>query len=302
MPAALVGVVSRNRRRYGGYIVHIGIAVLLIGIAASSSFQTNRDITLKPGESSVVDGREITYVKPTVAVNSEYLQFGSVLRVAEGGKVVATLHPSRRYFRPTGQEVGTIGSYFEGEATSEVGLKAGIGEDLWAAPQPDISAIQRRVRAADKGFRACVSGAPGTPPQCKALSAMMRAAAANPSLRPVALAQIAKLQSLTANRIAGSYLGDDSATIFKVIVNPLVTWMWIGGLIALFGALIALWPTRGRRRGAPVRTEADALKEAKYREIRDAELDHASGKLSDEDFALLDAELRKEALQILDRV
>ncbi len=302
MPAALVGVVSRNRRRYGGYIVHIGIAVLLIGIAASSSFQTNRDITLKPGESSVVDGREITYVKPTVAVNSEYLQFGSVLRVAEGGKVVATLHPSRRYFRPTGQEVGTIGSYFEGEATSEVGLKAGIGEDLWAAPQPDISAIQRRVRAADKGFRACVSGAPGTPPQCKAVSAMMRAAAANPSLRPVALAQIAKLQSLAANRIAGSYLGDDSATIFKVIVNPLVTWMWIGGLIALFGALIALWPARGRRRGAPVRTEADALKEAKYREIRDAELDHASGKLSDEDFALLDAELRKEALQILDRV
>ena len=84
MPAALVGVVSRNRRRYGGYIVHIGIAVLLIGIAASSSFQTNRDVTLKPGQSTVVDGRKITYVKPTVAVNSEYLQFGSVLRVEEG--------------------------------------------------------------------------------------------------------------------------------------------------------------------------------------------------------------------------
>ena len=87
-----------------------------------------------------------------------------------------------------------------------------------------------------------------------------------------------------------------------MIVNPLVTWMWIGGLIALLGALIALWPARGRRRGALVRTEADALKEAKYREIRDAELDHASGKLSDEDFALLDAELRREAVEILDRV
>jgi len=302
MPAALVGVVSRNRRRYGGYIVHIGIAVLLIGIAASSSFQTNRDITLKPGESSVVDGREITYVKPTVAVNDEYLQFGSVLRVEEGGKLVATLRPSRRYFRPTGQELGTIGSYFEGEATSEVGLKAGIGEDLWAAPQPDISAIQRRVRAADRGFRACVGGDPGTPSQCRAVAAMMRAAAANPSLRPTALAQIGKLQSLAAGRIANSYLGDDSPTIFKVIVNPLVTWMWVGGLIALLGALIALWPARGRRRGALVHTETDALKEAKYREIRDAELDHASGKLSDQDFARLDAELRKEAVEMLDRV
>jgi hypothetical protein len=50
-----------------------------------------------------------------------------------------------------------------------------------------------------------------------------------------------------------------------------------------------------------VRTEADALKEAKYREIRDAELDHAAGKLSDEDFALLDAELRTEAVEILER-
>ncbi len=131
---------------------------------------------------------------------------------------------------------------------------------------------------------------------------MMRAAAANPSLRPTALGQIAELQSLAAGRIAKSYVDDGSAAIFKVIVDPLVTWMWIGGLIALAGALIAIWPSRGRRRGALVRTEADALKEAKYREIRDAELDHASGKLSDEDFALIDAELRREAVEILDRV
>ncbi len=302
MPGALVAVVSRNRRRYGGYIVHIGIAVLLIGIAASSSFQTNRDITLKPGQSTVVDDRVITYVKPTVVVTDEYLQFGSILRVEEGGEVVATLHPSRRYFRPTGQQSGTIGSFFNGESTSEVGLKAGAGSDLWTAMQPDISGIQERVRAADKGFRACVSGAPGTPPQCDAVAAMMRAAVADPSLQAGALAQIAELQSLAVNRIAKSYLGEGSPAIFKVIVDPLVTWMWIGGLIALLGALLAIWPARGRRRGALVRTEADALKEAKYREIRDAELDHAAGKLSDEDYAILDAELRKEAVKILDRV
>jgi cytochrome c-type biogenesis protein CcmF len=302
MPAALAAVVSRNRRRYGGYVVHIGVAVLLIGIAASSSFQTNRDVNLRPGESTVVDGREITYLRPTVAVTPEYLQFGSDLRVEQDGKRVATLHPSRRYFRPTGQESGTIGSFFDGEATSEVGLKVGLGSDLWTAVQPDITAVQRRVRAADKGFEACVKAGPGTPPQCRAVAAMMRAAAVNPSLRPAALAQIARLQSLAANRIAESYLADRSAATFKVIVNPLVTWMWIGGLIALAGALIALWPTRGGRRGALVRTEADALKEAKYREIRDAELDHAAGKLSDEDFVLLDAELRREAVEILDRV
>ena len=78
--------------------------------------------------------------------------------------------------------------------------------------------------------------------------------------------------------------------------------MWIGGLIALAGALLAIWPSRGRRRGALVPTETDALKEAKYREIRDAELDHAAGKLSDEDYAILDAELRKEAVEMLDEL
>jgi cytochrome c-type biogenesis protein CcmF len=299
---ALIAVVSRNRRRYGGYIVHAGIAVLLIGIAASSSFQTNRDVTLRPGQSTVVDGRKITYLRPTVGVDSEKFTFGTVLRVEKDGEQVAVLRPSRRYFRPTGQSSGTIGSFFDGEATSEVGLKAGLGSDLWTAVQPDIGKVQRRVRGADKGFEACVSGAPGTPPQCKAVAAMMLQARADPSLRPIALAQIGKLQAATAERIAKSYLADDSPATFKVIVNPLVTWMWIGGLIALAGALIALWPTRGRRRGALVRTEADALKEAKYREIRDAELDHAAGKLSDEDFALLDAELRREAVEILDRV
>jgi cytochrome c-type biogenesis protein CcmF len=297
---ALVGLVSRNRRRYGGYIVHAGVAVLLIGIAASSSFQTNRDVELRPGQSTVVDGRKITYVKPTVAVDNEKFTFGSVLRVEEDGKLVADLRPSRRFFRPTGQETGTIGSFFDGEATSEVALRTEAGQDLWIAEQPDISAVQRRVRAADQGFRACVQGAPGTPPQCDAVAAMMRAAAANPKLRPTALAQISKLQGLAADKIADTYISDRSPVTFKVIVNPLVTWMWIGGLIALAGALIALWPVRRRQRGALVRVEADARKEAKYREIRDAELDHAAGKLSDQDFAALDAELRREAVGLLD--
>jgi len=300
-PVAMVGLVSRNRRRYGGYIVHAGIAVLLIGIAASSSFQTNRDVNLRPGESTTIDGRTITYVKPTVAVDEEKFTFGSILKVEEDGKLVGYLRPSQRFFRPTGQETGMISSFFAGEATSEVGLRAGLGADLWIAERPNITAIQRRVRDADKGFTACIKGGPGTPPQCKALGALMRGSVGNPAREEQALEQVTKLQGLAAANVAKTYLTDTAPATFKVIVNPLVTWMWIGGLIALAGALIAIWPTRGRRRGALVRTETDARKEAKYREIRDAELDHAVGKLSDEDFAAVDAELREEALEILDR-
>jgi hypothetical protein len=56
------------------------------------------------------------------------------------------------------------------------------------------------------------------------------------------------------------------------------------------------------RSPAPQRGELDRLREAKYREIRDAELDYRMGKLSSEDYELLAAELRAEALEILDRL
>ncbi len=299
LPAALVAVVARNRRRYGGYIVHAGVAVLLIGIAASSSFQTKEDVRLRPGQSAVVDGYTVTYVRPTAKVDPLAFTAGAVLRIEKGGKSFL-LHPDRRFYRPTGVEGGTISNYFAGESDSDIGLQAGFLRDFWTALQPSIVGIQRHARAADKGFEACVSGAPGTPSQCRAVSQLMRAAAANPSLRPTALAQIESLQVATAQRIAQGYLAEDATATFRVIVNPLVTWIWIGGLISLAGGLIAIWPARGARRRPAADTELEALKEAKYREIRDAELDHAAGKLSDEDFALLDAELRKEAVEILD--
>jgi cytochrome c-type biogenesis protein CcmF len=157
IPAALLGVAARNRRRYGGYIVHAGIAVLLIGIAASSSFQTNRDISLRPGQSAKVNGYEMNYRRPTVDVNDRRIAFGAVLDVRRDGKRFALLTPSRQYFRPTGVPTRTIRSFFEGEATSEVGLKAGLRKDFWTAMQPNISGVERRARMADEKFRALMA-------------------------------------------------------------------------------------------------------------------------------------------------
>ena len=117
MAGALIAVVARNRRRYGGYIVHIGIAVLLIGIAASSSFQTNRQVKLRPGESTVVDGRRVTYESPTESVTPEAIALGAKLKVEKGGSTFY-VYPNRRFFRPTGVPTSTLDSYFEGEATA----------------------------------------------------------------------------------------------------------------------------------------------------------------------------------------
>ncbi|MEA2140128.1 MAG: hypothetical protein QOC91_227, partial [Solirubrobacteraceae bacterium] len=53
---------------------------------------------------------------------------------------------------------------------------------------------------------------------------------------------------------------------------------------------------------SPERAELEAAREAKYREIRDAELDVRTGKLSDEDYESLDTTLRTEAIEILNKL
>jgi len=73
-------------------------------------------------------------------------------------------------------------------------------------------------------------------------------------------------------------------------------------LFALVAAFVLVPLRRERSEGGeedPRIADLESRKEAKYREIRDTELDHAAGKLSDEDFRRQDAELRSEAIEIL---
>jgi hypothetical protein len=76
-------------------------------------------------------------------------------------------------------------------------------------------------------------------------------------------------------------------------------------LLALVAAFVLAPLLRGGHSGAgedPRIADLEARKEAKYREIRDAQLDHAAGKLSEEDFRRLDGELRQEAVEILNEL
>lgn len=82
-----------------------------------------------------------------------------------------------------------------------------------------------------------------------------------------------------------------------------IVWFLILAILVVTFVSMPFW----RGRGASVTEDPEiaaleAAREAKYREIRDAEMDRESGKLSEEDFAELDAELRKEAVAILDRL
>jgi cytochrome c-type biogenesis protein CcmF len=220
-PVALAALVRRNRRRYGGYLVHLGIAVLFVGVAASSAFQHARDVRLSPGQSARVGDYDIAYVRPTSRLAAEKISLGAVLDVRRHGRHVATLRPTRGYYPSLDQAgLGTIGRYFEGQATSEVGLDAGPTRDLWTAVEPDLGPLQRFIDAADRRF-----------------------SNAGPNLQGFLIAAIVQ-----------RYQDAPPPATFRLIASPLVSWIWIGALIVAAGAAIALWPAplglRARARGA----------------------------------------------------
>ena len=229
--SALVAMVSRNRRRYGGYIVHAGIAILFIAVAASSSFQTSRDLRLRPGDSATVGDFELTYVRPTRSINTEEqrLTFGAIVSVTRDGEPFATLNPSRNYYSSGGMgSTGPVRGFFEGEATSEVGRREGAGGDLWAAMQPDLQELDPLIDRGDERLAAFARNLPMDEPEAQA--------------------GLATLQGQVIRAIADSYLSEPPAANFRVNVNPLVIWIWVGGAIAVVGALLAVWPAPAARR------------------------------------------------------
>jgi cytochrome c-type biogenesis protein CcmF len=216
---AALGLVRHNRRRYGGYVVHIGMAVLFVGVAASSAFQHVRDVRLQPGQATRVGDFTLRYVRPVSALSAEKITLGSVLDVSKHGRHVATVVPTRGYYPSLDDAAfGRIGRFFNGDATSELGLRAGLTRDVWTAVQPDLAAIQPAIRRADRGF-----------PD------------ANPQLEGFIVATLVR-----------NWMQSSAPAQFRLIVSPLVAWIWLGGAIAIGGALLSLWPApaRVRRRAA----------------------------------------------------
>jgi len=213
-PRALSELVSRNRRRYGGYVAHAGIAVLLLGVAGSSAFLDQKDVRISPGQSFRSGDWTVTYERPTAQLGGDRagtgapISFGAELTARKSGERL-TLHPSRNYYPTQDSSKGAIGRYFEGEATSEVDVRWGLTRDLWTAVRPDTSSLAGPIREANRRF----SGANGD------------------------------VQALAIAAIVERYRTDPPPATFRTLVSPLVSWIWIGGAIVLLGALIAVWPS-----------------------------------------------------------
>lgn len=148
-PAVLV----RRRRRYGAYLAHLGLAVLVAGIGVSHFWQQEKDVTLAPGQQVIVAGYTLTYV------GSEQRQ------LADHSELVASMRFGDTTLEPALATYAGLG----GQALTHVAINT--------TPVADIYVV-----------------------------------------------------------LAGG--NADGSAAFRVFVNPLVSWIWAGGAIIIFGVVL----------------------------------------------------------------
>ncbi len=159
---ALLALVAHNRRRYGGYIVHLGILLLFCGITGSSVFASQRVVTLAPGEAAAIQRYRVRFDGLSQSARGGALAITAALRVFEGA-------------RDLGPAAARRNLYLTGDVTTDVALRSTPRDDLYVT-------------------------------------------------------------------LAG-WTPSGRATL-RLLVNPLVSWMWAGGAVLTLGAVIAMIPER----------------------------------------------------------
>jgi cytochrome c-type biogenesis protein CcmF len=167
-PRALVRIVGKNRRRYGGYVVHVGIVSMFVGIAASSVFRIEKQQTLEPGQSMTIGRFELRYDRIETMEDGHVSSLAAVMAVSENGKSIGTLMPEKRFYKKPQQP------------TTEVAMRSRLSEDLYL--------------------------------------------------------------------VLGSFDPKSQVVTILAYVNPLVSWIWIGGVLLALGTAICVSPSALERR------------------------------------------------------
>jgi len=129
-PAAFLRVGMNNNRRYGGYLVHVGLAVLAIGVTCSSLYAVSEEVTVPEGGAAQVGPYEMTVNGLTSDVPvSAYFATTAHVSVSKGGTEVASLDPERRFYPATGFRM-------DPQPTTEVKIKRFPLEDFYVYFEP----------------------------------------------------------------------------------------------------------------------------------------------------------------------
>lgn len=161
---ALINLTFRNRQRYGGYLVHLGLVMVMMGVVASSFFQTSKSFTMSPGQQVTVGRYMLTYENLYERQEPGKEVVFARMFATQGGRNLGEIQPGKAFY-----------SSYNNQPASEIIIRTTLLEDLYVV-----------------------------------LNAW----------------------------------GDDGAATFYVFVNPMVVWLWIGGVVLMFGGLVAWWPFR----------------------------------------------------------
>jgi cytochrome c-type biogenesis protein CcmF len=178
-PAAVAGLVARNRRRYGGYIVHLAVVLLVVAVVASTAYTSVRTATLRPGQSTSVGGYRLRYYDLYTRSQQGGASLAARLDVWRGSTYLGQVMPGRRYFQVEDENLNAPSITTDWRS----------GSDLFVI--------------------------------------------------------------LTAT--------DKRRITLKVLVNPLVSLLWMAGAVFAFGVAVAAWPMR---RSADERVPAVAASRA----------------------------------------
>jgi cytochrome c-type biogenesis protein CcmF len=159
---ALITLVRKSRRRYGGYIVHIGIGLMYLGFCGKA-WEVEKEASLVPGGQVEVGGYMLTYKGSRREVDLEKQMIFADLDVQRGGRTLPQVSPAKFIYNESNMG-----------PTTEVSQLNGLRDDLYV--------------------------------------------------------------------VLGSIDPDSKRATFRLHVNPLVAWIWIGVLVLIGGAAISLWP------------------------------------------------------------
>jgi cytochrome c-type biogenesis protein CcmF len=105
---ALVNLVAKNNRRYGGYIIHLGVILAFSGIVASSFFRVEVKKTVKEGESIDVGPYELFYTGMKTSANAHMETSRAQVEVLRDGKPIALMQPAKLFYKRQGQPATVV--------------------------------------------------------------------------------------------------------------------------------------------------------------------------------------------------
>ncbi len=122
-----------TRAWWGMQVAHLGLAVLVVGVAMVSTYQDERDVRMAPNETVAVGGYTFTFIGVRDAEGPNYRAAVGTLELSKDGRVLRTLHPEKRSYY-SNQAMPMTEASIDSSFTRDVYVSLGepLGEEAWA--------------------------------------------------------------------------------------------------------------------------------------------------------------------------